>query len=147
MVLVGAGMLFLKKGDTTALFVLFCIKGLGFGALNSLPAAMIADIVDIDELRSKEQRQGLYYSIYGFIFKLGIAFGAGLAPVMLALVNFDAAGTSSSEALLWVKLYYGLIPGLLLLITLKLLWGYPITRERHKRIQERVQRIEARLAN
>ena len=142
----GLGTLTLEKGDTTALFILFCIKGLGFGALNSLPAAMIADIVDIDELRSKEKRQGLYYAIYGFIFKFGIAFGAGLAPIMLSFIGFNAGGDNTKSALLWVQLFYGLVPGLFILVIIRVLWGYPITRQRHKRIQERVARLEAKLA-
>ena len=51
-------MLPLTKGDTTVFTLLFVCKGFCFGSLQLLPSAMIADVVDVDTLRSGKRATG-----------------------------------------------------------------------------------------
>ena len=49
---------FWKIGILTILF------GLGYGAPFTLTRALMADIIDADELRSGEKRPGLFFAIF-----------------------------------------------------------------------------------
>lgn len=143
---VGLGQFFLGQGDAVAFTILFAIKGFCFGSLQLLPSAMIADIVDVDVARSGQQRQGLFYAIAGFLLKFGMALGQGLSLGLLDVVNFDPAGNSSASAILWIRIFYCLVPTLLFLIALALVWRYPLTAPRHAKLRAGLARRSERLA-
>ena len=53
------------------------LMAFGFGGLFTLVPAMLADVVDLDELKTHERREGMFGSIYWWIVKLGLAAAAG----------------------------------------------------------------------
>lgn len=131
-------MLPLSKGDTTIFTILFVCKGFCFGSLQLLPSAMIADVVDVDTLRSGNARQGMYYATAGVALKLGMALGQGLSLGALDLVNFQPKGGSDANALWWVSMYYCIPAAVSFLVALPLVWRYPLTAQRHARIRARM---------
>lgn len=136
-------MLPLGRGDTIVFIILFTAKGFCFGSLQLLPSAMIADVVDVDSARSGKSPQGLYYAAAGVALKLGMALGQGLSLNLLAVVGYQAAGGSSASALSWLSLFYCIPAAALFLIALPLVWRYPLTSARHKKIRAK---FDARLA-
>lgn len=141
--------LFLSFGDYSIFFLLFIVKGFCFGGLQFLPIAMLADVVDVDSARSGSQRAGAYFAFLGFSEKIAIAFGTGVSLNIVGLLGFDPAGgiTGSTEAgVLALRMVYCLGPILFYGLALRLIWSYPLTPERHKRLQERLARRNARLA-
>jgi glycoside/pentoside/hexuronide:cation symporter, GPH family len=135
-------MLPLGKGDTVIFIILFTAKGFCFGSLQLLPSAMIADVVDVDSARSGKSPQGLYYATAGVALKLGMALGQGLSLNLLSVVGYQAAGGSSESALSWLSIFYCIPAALMFLVALPLVWKYPLTASRHKRIRAR---FDARL--
>ena len=124
--------------------VLFVAKGFCFGSLQMLPSAMIADIVDVDTVRSGKARQGLYYATAGVALKLGMALGQGLSLNALELVDFQPKGGSSAQALWWLSIFYCIPAAVSFLVALPLVWRYPLTAVRHARIRAK---LEARRVN
>ena len=53
---VSISIFFLDQGDILAFYILFAAKGFCFGAFAYLPLAMLADVVDIDTMRSGDAR-------------------------------------------------------------------------------------------
>ena len=49
------------------------LMAFGLGGLFTLMPAMIADVVDVDELHTHERREGMYGSIFWWVVKLGMA--------------------------------------------------------------------------
>lgn len=138
-------MLVLSKGDTTLFTVLFVAKGFCFGSLQMLPSAMIADIVDVDSARSGQARQGLYYATAGAALKLGMALGQGLSLNALNLVNYQAQGGNDEKTLMWLSVFYCVPAAMSFLVALPLVWRYPLTADRQKRIRARVDaRLQSR---
>lgn len=135
-------MLPLGHGDTLIFTMLFVAKGFCFGSLQMLPSAMIADVVDVDTLRSGKARQGLYFATGGVALKLGMALGQGLSLNALSLVDYQPKGGSSAQALWWLTIFYCIPAAVSFLVALPLVWRYPLTAVRHGRIRARV---EARL--
>jgi Na+/melibiose symporter-like transporter len=127
---------FLGRGDVAAFTALFIAKGFCFGALELLPAAMVADSADVDTIFSRERRQGLLFAVTGMIVNFGQAVGQGLSLNLLALVGYDASGASNGpDQIYWLRVLYCILPAIVIAIPILILWRYPLTRERHRRFQ------------
>ena len=117
------------------------LKGSAGGALVFLPASMAADVVDLDTLRTSEQRTGLYFSLWGMVNKGAAAFGVLLATSGAAWFGFDpSSATNTAEAKLAMACLYSVIPAAMACIALPLLWNYPLTRERQQRMRAHIER-------
>ena len=53
---------------------------------------MLADVVDVDSMRSGGKRAGTYFALMGMTTKIAIALGTGVSPNVVGLLGFDAAG-------------------------------------------------------
>ena len=126
-------------------FVVMLLKGSAIGALVFLPASMAADVVDLDTLRTGEQRTGLYFSLWGMVNKGGAAIGVFLATNLAAYYGFDPSAAENTESAKFALacLYSGL-PALLACVALTLLLRYPLTRERQHRMIAHIERRDAR---
>jgi Na+/melibiose symporter-like transporter len=135
----------LDADDFVLFVVLMVLKGSAIGALVFLPASMAADIVDIDTLRTREQRTGLYFSLWGMVNKGATALGVFVSTTGVAYFGFDPAiDTNTDTAKLAVACMYSIIPAALACVALPLLWKYPLTRARQQRMREHIQRRDAR---
>jgi glycoside/pentoside/hexuronide:cation symporter, GPH family len=143
LIMINGSIFFLKHGQEMAFTILFIAKGLCFGALELLPAAMIADTVDVDAARTRKQRQGLYFAVIGILVKFGQALGQGLSLNLLDLAGYKAAGGNGAEAIHMLKLLYAMLPNALLLISIWLIWHYPLTAIRHARLRSALERRAA----
>jgi Na+/melibiose symporter-like transporter len=129
------GMFFLKEGQVSLFTALFVMKGFCFGSLQFLPSAMIADTIDLDRLKTGQQRQGALYAISGVGSKIGMAIGQGLSLNLLAAVGFQSAGGNDAEALCWLSFFYAVFPALFILPAMALVFGYSLTAERHAEVR------------
>jgi len=126
----------LGPGDQWWFLAICVLTGLALGADLTLPAAMQADVVDLDTLRSGRERTGLYFAAWGMVTKLALALAVGLAFPLLDLAGFDpAAETPPDFALLVLAALYSVVPALFKLGAVALFRGYPITPARQKRIR------------
>ena len=74
-----------------------------------------------------------------------IAYAAGLASAGLAAtwIAFDSlrdpiADPNSPNTLLWLAIFYSVIPALFKFVAIQLLWSYPLTEERVREIQSEI---------
>jgi Na+/melibiose symporter-like transporter len=118
--------------------VLFALKGFCFGSFAYLPSAMLADVVDVDTLRSGVARTGSYFAIMGFMTKLTHSVG-GLALVALSWVGYQTTvgATHSRESLEWLAILYAIVPTVAFALGLYLCWTWPLT----ERKQEQMRRL------
>ncbi len=126
-------------------FALMMLKGSAVGALVFLPSSMAADVVDLDTLRTGEQRTGLYFSLWGMVNKAAVALGVLLATNGVAWFGFDpAADENTAAAKLSVAVLYSIVPAVLACVALPLLWKYPLTQVRQERMRGHIARRDAR---
>ncbi|MEJ2089169.1 MAG: MFS transporter [Gammaproteobacteria bacterium] len=138
----------LGPGQYWLFFLIMILKGSAVGSLIFLPASMAADVVDLDTLRTGEQRTGLYFSLWGMVNKAAIALGVFLATNGVAWFGFDPSSTDNTVvAKLAVACLYSVIPALLACVALPLLWKYPLTRERQERMRAHIARRDLRRAS
>ncbi len=134
----------IPTGKFVFFIVIMCLKGSSIGALSALPAAMAADVVDLDTRQTGQMRAGAYFSIWSMIRKsayaLGITIGTGLA----VWFGFDSLAdplntTNTAASLLWLAILYSVVPALFKLVATPLLWTYPLTEQRVAEIQEEIR--------
>ena len=134
------GVFFLGPGDLIAYGVLVVLSGVGFGATAALPSAMQADVIDYDELRSGRRREGQYVGVWAIARKLTAAFGVGIALPILGWVGYQPNVEQTPEVKLALRTLYALVPSACNLIGIAVALSYPISRERHERILEGIER-------
>ncbi len=135
----------LDHGQVGAFYVLFAIKGFCFGSFAYLPRAMLADVVDLDTLRTGDARTGSYFSIFGFMTKTAQSF-SGPALIALALVGYDTSigATNTAGNLLWLGVLYAIVPTVCFCFALYLCWSWPLTAAKHAQLRGLLARREQR---
>ena len=122
--------------------------GIGYAGLWLMLPSMQADVVDYDELKTGERREGGFSSIYSWVLKLSFMAGFLVSGPLLELTGFDASTIHkiSPEEIEVVythmRIGYMVIPILSLTIALIFLSKFPITAEKAQEI--RVQLEERR---
>ena len=135
-----ASYLFINTNDALiTLVILTVLYGIGYGAPFTLTRALMADIVDADELKSEKKRPGLFYSILTTFSKVGAAIAVGLVYTYLEFNGFkpdQIASEKIKEILLFV---FAFIPMILYFCASLFCIGYELTSEKHKEIQKQLE--------
>ena len=138
--LILASYLFINTNDALiTLVILTILYGIGYGAPFTLTRALMADIVDADELKSEKKRPGLFYSILTTFSKVGAAIAVGLVYTYLEFNGFkpdQIASEKIREILLFV---FAFIPMFLYFCASLFCIGYELTSEKHKEIQKQLE--------
>jgi Na+/melibiose symporter-like transporter len=137
----------LEYGQVWAFYALFAIKGFCFGAFAYLPRAMLADVIDLDTMRTGDARTGSYFSVYGFATKLASSIG-GFSLVALAMVGYNTAidAVNTPDKLVWLGVLYAIVPTVLFAFALFLTWTWPLSSTKHAQLQRLLERRQARAA-
>lgn len=84
--------LLLGPGDFWWMTPVTIVTGFAAGGFSqALPNSMKADVIDLDTLRTGENRAALFFSAWSFAQKATASIGAAIAMFGLALWGFDAA--------------------------------------------------------
>ena len=120
-------------GDLPAFAAICILTGLALGADLALPAAIQADVIDVDRLETGTRRSGLYFALWGLATKLALALAVGLAFPLLDLAGFETEGTGEDGLVMLVALY-ALLPVALKLAAIALMWRFPLDRAAHDKL-------------
>jgi Na+/melibiose symporter-like transporter len=140
---ISAAMFFLGPGDFTAFYILFALKGICFGGLQFLPLSMIPDVVDLDNLRTGEQRTGTFFAISTTTAKLATAIGTGISLNVVAFFGFNPsgeAGVNGPDEMMALAFNYAVVPSIFFMAALYLVWNYPLTKERQAELRAEIER-------
>jgi glycoside/pentoside/hexuronide:cation symporter, GPH family len=137
---------FLPKGQLAATNIIMALAGITGSASATLGGSIAADVIDFDALRSREARAGLMLAFLGMAQKLSDALGVGLGVLILWLFGFNANGANDETAVLGLKLAYIAVPIAFSLMSIAILWRFPITPEHQRRTRALLERRAAREA-
>jgi GPH family glycoside/pentoside/hexuronide:cation symporter len=104
----------------------------GLGGLFTLMPSMIADVVDLDELQTRERREGMYGSIFWWVVKLGMAAALAAGGFLLNATGFDVAlgGNQAERTIFLMRLFDAFVPFLASGVAIWIVATYSITEER-----------------
>jgi len=119
-------------------YVLAALAGFGIATAYVVPWSMVPDVVEYDEIRTGQRREGSYYAFASFFQKLatGLAlWGMGQALALTGYLTPALSGplpVQPEAAISAIRVFTGPIPAVLLFLAVLFAWKYPITRESHK---------------
>ena len=108
------------------------LMAFGLGGLFTLMPAMIADVVDADELETHERREGMYGSIFWWVVKLGMAAALAAGGFLLNFTGFDVAlgGDQAASTIYLMRIFDVLVPAIASGIAIWAIATYTITEEK-----------------
>jgi len=136
---------FLPNEKTALIYPIAVLAGIGFGSQWIFPWAMVADVADYDRVKTGEFRSGMYYGVWGLATKLSEALAIAGVGWILTGYGYQANVAQTARSLFGIRLFFGPVPGIIILVTLPLLIWYPITRKKHAEIREQLSAKDAEL--
>lgn len=125
---------FFPHRPSPAIYVVAVIAGIGFSGQWVFPWSMVPDVVEYDQKMTGERREGIYFGIWAFMQKFTNALGVAVSGWSLAWFGYVANASQTPAALLGIRLFFSLVPAVVILLSLPLLIWFPITRASHARL-------------
>ena len=140
----------IQPGQTNLLLLLSALAGIGVSAAYTLPDSLFADVIEWDELRTRRRQEGIFYGIRALIRKL-----TGALMIFITLQALGWSGyiappegalqfSQNDSTLHMIRLLVSPFGALMLSGTIVLAWLFPLSREKHNRIQRLLQRRRER---
>ena len=153
--IVQIGLFFLQPGQVGFMYFLCILASFGVATAYVVPWSILPDVIELDELRTGQRREGMFYAFMTLLQKIGLALGLFLVGLSLEWAGFISATDAQplpqqpESALLAIRFAMGPLPMVLLIGGLILAYFYPITKEVHAEIllqlkQRKEEQLRAR---
>eukprot|EP01062_Namystynia_karyoxenos_P035260 TRINITY_DN25849_c4_g1_i2.p1 TRINITY_DN25849_c4_g1~~TRINITY_DN25849_c4_g1_i2.p1 ORF type:complete len:806 (+),score=202.01 TRINITY_DN25849_c4_g1_i2:92-2509(+) len=136
-----------------AVLVLAFLAGSGLIVPYLIPYSMLPDVIEEDELRTGQRREGIFFGFFTIFLKLAVTAALALTNVVLGAAGYEepksTCGSTNSTAdrlpdtqpervVNVLRLLVGPVPCIFFAIALFCAWKYPITRECHEAMLEQL---------
>lgn len=135
-ILAEVGLIQLNPSQVNFMYGLAMLAGLGMATSYFIPLSMLPEVADWDELQTGQRREGLFYSLMMFLFKVFFALSIFFVGQLLSWSGYQeglATNLAQPEsALTAIRLVVGVLPVVALTISLVLMYFYPISKSVHE---------------
>ncbi|MDF1520588.1 MAG: MFS transporter [Brevefilum sp.] len=146
LVLAGIGLIAVAFVPKALIPVCIALAGVGLAGPQTLTNVLFAQVADEDELRSGQRREGAFFGINALITKPAQSIALWITPFILERTNFITRASNAGEiflgqpanAIMGIKIFAGVIPGVACLLGALLLMWYPLRGERLTEVQKKV---------
>lgn len=131
-------------GGQNLMFGAAIFAGLGYGAANAIPWAIVADVIEADELETGQRREGVYYGFLVFFRKLASALAVLAVGELLSAAGYVSSQQGSAfiqqpeSALLAMRVVVGVLPAIMLSLAIFAAWRYPLDRDTYNDIRRQL---------
>ena len=143
----------IQPGQTGYLLLIAALAGIGVSAAYVLPDSMFADVIEWDELRTGRRQEGIFYGIRTLIRKL-----TGALVIFITLQALGWSGyqsppegvtqfVQSAQVLEMIRLLVSPFGATIVFGTIIFAWLFPLSREKHTRIQKLLEQKRSKLAD
>jgi GPH family glycoside/pentoside/hexuronide:cation symporter len=118
----------------------------GLGGLFTLMPSMIADVVDTDELKTHQRREGMFSSVFWFTVKLGLSAALAASGYLLNATGFDVAlgGAQTAKTITQLRLFDAFVPFLASGLAIWAVATFPITEAKAYEVRQELERRRGR---
>jgi GPH family glycoside/pentoside/hexuronide:cation symporter len=126
-------------------YMLAAFSGFGIATAYVVPWAMVPDIIEFDQAETGERREGSYYAFASFFQKLATGIALWSMGQVLAATGYVTPGAGSAlpvqpeAAVRAIRAFMGPIPAVLLVLAILFAWRFPITRQSHRAMVEKLR--------
>ncbi len=133
------------SAGNAALYALAVVTGVGLSSFFIVLWSMIPDIVEYGQLQTGRRNEGIYYGLWFFVQKLGMAASAAINGAVLSATGFrQSAGgavlSQSPGAVGGINMLLAGLPLAFIAAGLVILAFYPINAARHAEIRAKLER-------
>ncbi len=133
------------------IYVSMSIAGFGLSGPLVLTNIMFAQVADEDEIRSGVRREAMFFGTNALITKPAQSIAIAIVPWILAMTSFISRADNNGEiflnqgedAIIGIKVFTGLIPGIAMLLGALILFAYPLHGDYLKEVQDKVLEMHA----
>jgi GPH family glycoside/pentoside/hexuronide:cation symporter len=129
------GMFAVGHGDHALLFALGAAGGMVGGCLDVIMPSLQADVIDWDELRTGQRKEGVYFAAWHLAEKLALGVAAAATGLALAASGFVPNQPQAAPALLAMRALLSLFPLVLYGAGALLFFRFGLDRAAHARVQ------------
>ena len=139
LVLLSIGFL-IPEGNTFPFYLGCILLGLVMSAYLFIPYSLVPDLVDFYEHKTGERHESVFFGLWMTAHQLGISFAGLILGAVLGFFGYrgDLADQAES-ALLAVRVAFGVIPGLFLVLAALVLQKYGVTRQVYQRVRAELE--------
>ncbi|MCP4144479.1 MAG: MFS transporter [bacterium] len=114
------------------------LMAFGLGGLFTLIPSMVADVVDTDELKTNERREGMFGSIFWWTVKLGLAAALAGGGYILNFTGFDVelAANQSAHSIFLLRLFDVWVPVITSALAIWAIYTFPITEKKANEVRK-----------
>ncbi len=128
----------LPTGPSPQIYGVAFLAGLGFSAQYVFPWSMIPDVIEVDQAKTGERHEGIYFGINAFLGKLTGAIGIAASGWALKLYGYVPDAVQTTRALFGIRFFFAIVPVIAFLAALPLLIWYPLTRKKHAELTAQI---------
>ncbi|MDE0444998.1 MAG: MFS transporter, partial [Gammaproteobacteria bacterium] len=92
------------------IFVFAVFAGLAAGCGGTIGPSVQGDVIDYDELRTGERKEGSYFAVWNFVYKSAIGVMLALTGFVLELSGFVPNQPQTMTTQIWMVGLYGVFP-------------------------------------
>lgn len=131
---------FITITSLNAAIVYSIIYSIGSAAYWLFIFNLLYDVVDLDELKNGKRRDGVIFSYYSFILKLGGAIATQLLGIMLQFSGFNEELASQNSATLsTIESLFTIYPGIFMLLSGLIILLSPLTKKTIEEVQKALE--------
>ena len=129
-------------GNLTFMIVLAAMAGVGISASQVIPLSIIPDVIEVDEYKNGSRREGAFYGITMFLYKVASAIAINVATLLIGFwgyieSNADAVDiVQPDSAVNAIRILMGVGPGICFLISALFVKMLPLNKERFEEIKK-----------
>lgn len=121
-----------RGGVSPLLWAALLLNGLGLSAVTLFPWAMLPDVIEFDELRSRLRREGLFYALLLLCLKAAGSLGVFSNALVTSVLGYQSGqALQRLETVRGLELMMGPVSVALFALAWLCAWRYPITRHNH----------------
>lgn len=136
-----AGMALVGPGDWLLIGGLTVVFGAATGGGAVLGPSLKADVVDSDEARTGERKEGTFFAAWGLAIKMAVGLAILSSGLLLSGVGFRPNVPQTPEALLGIKAAVSLFPVACHVLAIALLARLRMDQTDHERIRTRIHAL------
>ncbi len=129
------GTFFVGENDIASLAVLLALAGISSGCGSTVAPSILADVIDFDEYRSGERKEGAYSATSGFAIKAAHAMIILITGLFLQFSGFEPNVEQSDGVKLAFRSIYAGTPFVMFLVGMVIFGRFRLDQREHQRIR------------
>lgn len=146
LVVAGVGLIPIANVPDALIPICIALAGLGLAGPQTLSNVLFAQMADEDELPSGARREGAFFGVNALITKPAQSLAIWIVPFILERTDFVTRASNLGEnflnqpleAIMGIKIFSGVIPGIACLLGGLFFFWYPLCGEWLKEVQRKV---------